>query len=107
MAVLNKPNMLDTDKDGNDSDGFSVETLDSGSDTDIYEETELEKFSRILCDAQKKALAEEKAKGNKWKTYHGHLQTTVHHWKHHWNDLAAKRYLPVCYKLFSLLYDMI
>jgi hypothetical protein len=55
----------------NDSKGSNVEIFDSGSDVDIYEEAELMKFSRMLLNAQKKAQAEEKAKGNKRKTYNG------------------------------------
>jgi len=58
MAVLEKPNALDTDdvstmanKCDDDSEGSIVEILDSGSDADICEESELTKFSRMLCDA--------------------------------------------------------
>lgn len=58
-----------------------MEILDGGLDTvtlaDIREETELTKFSRTFCEMQKKALAEEKAKGNKRKTYTGRSRTTA------------------------------
>lgn len=63
--VLNEDDDVDTK-------GSVVEIFDGGSDMDICEETELMKFSRMLSDAQKRAQAEEKAKGNKWKTYTGH-----------------------------------
>jgi hypothetical protein len=102
MAVLDEPDTLDTDdvptvpnEDDDGSKGSNVEILDGGSDADIYEGTELIKFSRMLCDAQKKALAEEKVKGNKRTTYNGHSRTTAHRWKRYRSDLAAQGYLPV------------
>ena len=77
--ILDEPNILDTDdvptlsnENEDDSEGFDVEILDSGSDVDIFEESQLKRFSRMLYKAQKKALAKEKAKGNKWKSYSGH-----------------------------------
>jgi hypothetical protein len=78
-----------------DSEGSGVEILDSGSDTDICEESELTKFSRMLSDAQKIALAKEKARGNKRKTYTGHSRTTSYRFKRQRSDLAAQGYLPV------------
>jgi hypothetical protein len=59
MAVLNEPDTADADdvpnegdaSDNSNSEGSSVEILDGGSDADIHEETELMKFSRMLCDA--------------------------------------------------------
>jgi len=63
MAVLNEPSMLNTGhndvstmpnenkKDSKGSEGSNVEIFNSGSDADIYEEMELIKFSRMLCDA--------------------------------------------------------
>jgi hypothetical protein len=100
--VLDEPDTLDTDdvptlpnEDEDDSEGSDVEILDGGSDIDICEETELEKFSRMLHEAQKKALAKEKAKGNKRKTYSGHSRTTRHRQKCFQIDLAAQGYLPV------------
>ena len=57
MAVLNEPDTLDAghndenDDDSEDSEGSNVEILDGGSDVDIYEETELMKFSRMLRNA--------------------------------------------------------
>jgi len=86
------PNESDVDVD---SEGSSVEILDSGSDADICEEAELTKFSRMLCDAQKIALAEEKAKGKKRKSYIGHSRATEYHWKRVQKDLAAQGYLPL------------
>jgi hypothetical protein len=104
-AVLDEPNtpnrddvptMPNEDDDvSEDSEDSDVEILDDGSDTDIYEESELMKFSRMLCDAQKRALAEEKAKGIKRKTYDGNLRATVYHRKRYRSDLAAQGYLPV------------
>jgi hypothetical protein len=100
-AVLDEPDTPDTDNvptvpnEDNDSEGSDVEIFNGGSDVDIYEETELMKFSRMLSDAQKKAQAEEKAKGNKWKTYNGCSQTTAHRRKRYWGNLAASGYLPV------------
>jgi hypothetical protein len=104
MAVLDEPDTLDTfdlpivpNEDNSDSDS-SVEILDGGSDTDIDNETELTTFSKMLCDAQKKALAVEKAMGNKRKTYNGHSRTTAYRRKTrkcHQSDLATQGYLPV------------
>jgi hypothetical protein len=61
MAVL-EPDTLDTgdipivpNEDGpkgsDSSDSSDVELFDDGSDTDIHEETELEKFSKMLFTA--------------------------------------------------------
>ena len=49
-----------------DSEGSCVEIIDGPDDinTEICE-TEMEKFSRMLRDAQKRAIEEEKKKGNK------------------------------------------
>lgn len=82
-------------EDDEDSEGSSVEILDGGSSADIYKETELTKFSKMLFDAQKRALAEEKAKSNKRKTYNGHSRTTAHRRKRYQSDLAARGFLPV------------
>jgi hypothetical protein len=86
-------------EDDDVSEGFEdsdVEILDEGSNVDIYEESELMKFSRMLCDAQKRALAEEKkAKGIKRKTYDGNLQATVYRRKRYRSNLAAQGYLLV------------
>jgi hypothetical protein len=71
--VLTMPNEHDSDsKDSKGSKGSDVEILDGSSDTDIHEETELIKFSEMLCDAQEKAQEKVKAKGNKRKTYDRH-----------------------------------
>jgi hypothetical protein len=85
VAVLNEPNTLDTDdvptmpNDNNtDSEGSIVEILDSGSDVNIYEESELTKFSRMLFDAQKEAMKEKAARGKKWRIYTRHSRTTEH-----------------------------
>jgi hypothetical protein len=86
---------IPNENDSEDSEGSNVEILDGASDVDIYEETELIKFSRMLCDAQKKALEEEKRMGNKRKTYNGDSQTTAYRRKRYRSDLAAKGYLPV------------
>jgi hypothetical protein len=102
-AVLDEPDTADADdvpnegdaSDNSDSKGSSVEILDGGSDADIHEETELMKFSRMLCDAQKKAQAEERAKGKKRKPYNGHSCATEDHQKRYRRDLAAQGYLPV------------
>jgi hypothetical protein len=101
MAVLDEPNTLDSfdlptvpNEDDLDSDS-SVEILDGGSDTDIDDKAELTTFSKMLCDAQKKALADEKAMGNKRKTYNGHSRTTAYRWKRHRRDLATQGYLPI------------
>jgi len=100
-AVLDEPDTLDTfdlpivpNEDNSDSDS-SVEILDGGSDVDIDDETELTTFSKMLCDAQKKALAVEKAMGNKRKTHNGHSRTTAYRRKRHRSDLATQGYLPV------------
>jgi hypothetical protein len=97
-AVLDEPDTLDTDNPptipSDDSEGSSVEIIDGGSDLDICEETELARFSRILCDAQKKALAEN-AERSKRKTYSGQSRTTAHRRKRNRIDLAAKGYLSV------------
>jgi hypothetical protein len=86
-------NLNDSDSDSDNSS--TVEILDSGSDTDICEETELMKFSRILSDAQKKALAEEKAKGKKRKTYQGLSRTTIYRQNKRRKDLTAQGHLPI------------
>ena len=85
MAVFNEPDMMDADNiptvpngDNSDSEDSMVKILDAGSDVDIHEETKLIKFSRMLFDAQKRALAEEKAKGKKQKTYNGSSQATAY-----------------------------
>jgi hypothetical protein len=94
--VLTMPNEHDSDsKDSKDSKGFDLEILDGGSDTDIREETELIKFSRMLCDAQEKAQEKEKAKDKKRKTYDRRSRTTAYRWKRYRSDLAAQGYLPV------------
>jgi hypothetical protein len=72
-----------------------VEILDGGSDLDICEETELTQFSRILHEAQKRALEEEKEKGNKRKTYNGRSRTTAYRRKRHQKDLHAQGYRPI------------
>lgn len=103
MAV-DEPDMLDPNdkpimlnEDDNESTGFksSLEIFDSGSDTDICEESELSKFSKMLFDAQKKALAEEKARGKKQKSYTGHSRATMYHQKHHQKYLATQGILPI------------
>lgn len=62
MAVLNELNTLDTNNPltilSDDFKGSNVKILNGDSDADICEETELARFIRILCDAQKRALAE-------------------------------------------------
>ena len=104
MAVLDELDMLDAghddenDNDSEDSEDFKgsdVEILDGGSDVDIYKETELMKFSRMLRNAQKKAMEEEKAKGNKRKTYSGHSRSTEYRWKCHQSNLYAQGYRSV------------
>jgi hypothetical protein len=78
-----------------DSDDSVVEILDAGSDTEIYEETELIKFSRMLSDAQKRAQAEEKAKGKKRKTYDGSSRATAYRRKQRRRALVAWGQLSV------------
>ena len=102
MAVINEPDTSDTgnipitsNEDDVDSDGSDVEILDSGSDMDICEETELTKFSRILHDAQKQALAVERARQKKRKSYTGHSRATGYRRKRVQRDLAAQGYLPL------------
>ncbi|KAI0275615.1 hypothetical protein BGY98DRAFT_991520, partial [Russula aff. rugulosa BPL654] len=102
IYVLDGPDTLDTDNampnnNGDDSEGSSssIEILDGDRDTDICEETELAKFSRILRDAQKRAMEEEKAKGKKRKTYNGRSQKTAYRWKRVQRDHASKGFLPV------------
>ncbi|KAI0281130.1 hypothetical protein BGY98DRAFT_1095071 [Russula aff. rugulosa BPL654] len=85
--------MLNDNRD--DSEGSSIEILDGGSDTDIYEESELAKFGRMLSDAQKRAREKEKAQGKKWKTYNGHSRTTAYHRKRVQKNHAAKGFLPL------------
>lgn len=82
-------------EDDDNSEGSSVEILDGGSDLDICEETELTRFSRILHEAQKRALEEEKEKGNKRKTYNGRSRTTAYRRKRHQKDLHAQGYRPI------------
>ena len=101
-AVLDDPDTLDADdipiianEDDDDSDGSCVEILDGGSDADICNETELTRFSKMLQDAQKAALAKEKAKGNKRKKFDGHSASTVYRRKRVRDNLAAMGYLPV------------
>jgi len=105
MAVPDEPNALDTDivptMVNDDSKGSSVEILDSGSDAEICEENELTKFSRMLCDAQKKALAKEEARGNKRKTYKKVSLTTVYRRKRCRRELAIKGF-PSIDKFFEL-----
>jgi hypothetical protein len=60
---------IPNEDDSEGSEGSSMEIIDGGSDAEICEETELQRFSRILCEVQRKAQAQEKAKGNKRKTY--------------------------------------
>ena len=83
MAVLDEPDMLDPnnalDEDFKGSGSSNVKIVDSGSNVEICEETELMNFSRILCDAQQAALAVERAKGIKKKTYTGVSWTTAWH----------------------------
>jgi hypothetical protein len=88
------PNEDRFDSGSSESEGFSVEIIDSGSDVETCE-TELEHFSRILRDAQKVALEEEKKKGKKRKTYTGASRTTLYRRKRFWDDLAAKGFLPI------------
>jgi hypothetical protein len=78
-----------------DSDSSCLEILDGGSDMDICEESELARFSQMLSNAQKNALAKKAAKGNKRKTYNGRSRTTVNHKKHFQKDLAAQGFLSV------------
>jgi hypothetical protein len=99
-AVFDEPDMLDTVDvptimSDSDSKGSCVEIIDGGSDVDIYEETALTRFSRILHDAQKKAQVEDAAKGNKWKTSNGNSWSNIHRRKCYQSDLAAKGYLLV------------
>ena len=79
----------------NDSEGSCVEIVDGGSDTDVCEEIASARFSRILCDAQKKAQVENAAKGSKRKTYSGNSRSNTHRRKRYRGDLAAKGYLWV------------
>jgi hypothetical protein len=87
-AVLNEPDTLDTVDvptimSDSDSEESCVEIIDGGSDADIYKETALTRFSRILHDAQKKAQVEDVVKGNKWKTFNGNLRSNIYYWKHY------------------------
>jgi hypothetical protein len=92
--ILTIPNE-DNSEGSEGSDGSSVEIIDGGSDAEICEETELQRFSRILCEAQRKAQAQEKAKGNTRKTYQGLSRTTAYRRKRVRNDLAAQGFLSV------------
>ena len=96
--TVDEPNVLNPNDDpimlnenDNESTGFesSLEVFDSGSNTNICEESELTKFSKMLFDAQKKALAEEKVRGKKQKNYTGHSRAMVYHQKRHWECLAT------------------
>ena len=87
------PNEVNSDSE--DSEDSIVEILDAGSDINIYEETELENFSRMLFDAQKRAQKEKKAKGKKRKTYNGSLWATAYRRKQHRKDLVALGQLSV------------
>jgi hypothetical protein len=98
-AVLDEPDTLDVpvmpNEDHLDSEGSIMEILDGGSDVDIYEESELEKFSRILFDAQKSALAQKKEKGKKWKSYTGRSRSIAYCQKCFRTSLPAKRFLTL------------
>ena len=72
-----------------------MEILDTASDADICEESELTKFNKMLCDAQKSALAKQKERGSKRKTHNGCSRSTAYRRKRYRDDLAAKGYLPV------------
>lgn len=76
-------------------DGGGMTGIDMGRDIRVREETKLTKFSRTLCELQKKALEEEKAKGNKRKTYTGRSHRTASRQKRFQSNLAAQGYLPV------------
>jgi len=82
-------------EDDVNTEGSIVEILSGGSNPDICEETELTKFSRMLCDAQKRALEAEKAKGNKRKPYKGDSRTTAYRRKRYQGKLSAQGYLPI------------
>ena len=69
-------------KSGDDSEGSSMAILDcssDGGDPDMICKDELTRFSKMLIDAQRNTLAEEKARGNKQKTYTRHSRTTTYH----------------------------
>lgn len=110
MAVFDEPDALDTldsvdafdvpsgtmpYKDDDDDEGSCVEILDSGSDVDICEESELAKFSRILFTAQKRAMEAEAARGTKRKTHTGRSRTTAYRRKRYRSHLAAQGQLSV------------
>ena len=102
MAVFDESDIMDANNiptvpngDNSDSEDSMVKILDASSDVDIYEETELIKFSRMLFDAQKRALEEEKAKGKKQKTYNGSSWATAYCRKWHHKDLVAWGQLSV------------
>ena len=89
VAVLDEPDTLDTNDvstmpndNDTDSKGSIVEILNSGSDMDICVESELTKFSRMLFDAQKKAMKEKAARGKKCRTYTRHSGIIEYRWKH-------------------------
>jgi hypothetical protein len=102
VAVLDEPDTLDTvdvstmpNDNDTDSEGSIVEILDSGSDVDICEESELTKFSRMLFDAQKNAMKEEAARGKKRRTYTGHSRATEYRRKRVQTTHANQGFLPV------------
>lgn len=82
-------------EDSEDSENSCVEIFNGGHDINIYKETELIKFSKILFEAQKKALKEEKVKKNKWKAYSEQIQQTTYCQKCCCHDLATKGYLSI------------
>ena len=81
MAVFDEPDMIninniptvpnEVNSDFKDSEDSMVKILDAGSDVDIYKETELEKFNRMLFDAQKRVVGGkskgEEAQNIQWK----------------------------------------
>ncbi|KAI0272807.1 hypothetical protein BGY98DRAFT_936650 [Russula aff. rugulosa BPL654] len=69
-AVFDEPNTLDRDdailnNNRNDAEGSSIEILNDGNNTDIYKESKLVKFSRMLGNTQKKAREKENCKSFK------------------------------------------
>lgn len=62
---------------------------------EIVEESELERFSAYLMDAQKAALELEKTKGKARKPYTGHSRTTQYRQKKFGADPASKGFLGV------------
>ena len=84
LQITSEPSH-DIDSEGHASEGLEV----------FNGESELERFSRILQEAQEKAQEIERSKGKKRKPYTGHSHMTAYRCKWVRITLAKKGFLPV------------